>query len=89
MLQHLHEGRIDALRQLIYDCGRISLRRTGDPFIASVAQQCVRASSCRDDAARNTDGIIIKLQSLFALKATEKRLATMPFASGMESLGSL
>lgn len=22
MLQHLHEGRIDALRQLIYDCGR-------------------------------------------------------------------
>lgn len=55
MLQHLHEGRIDALRQLIYDCGREYPRaETGDPFIASVAQQSVRAPSRRDDAARNT-----------------------------------
>ncbi len=37
-LQHLHEGRIDALRQLIYDCGG-NIRAELVTFIASVAQQ--------------------------------------------------
>lgn len=78
MLQHLHEGRIDALRLLIYDCGREYPRaelvtHLLRPLRSKVSAHLPAVMTLREIL----DGIIIAYTS-FALKATEKRLATMP-----------
>jgi hypothetical protein len=53
MLQRLKEGKIESLRQLIYDPDANILARSWSPSVASVAQPNVRQYCGNHDAARN------------------------------------
>nr|VUD22547.1 MerR family transcriptional regulator [Salmonella sp. NCTC 7297] len=76
MLQHLHEGRIDALRQLIYDCGREYPRAELVTHLLRPLRSKVTAHLPAVMTLREVTGMVsLFLTPLFALKATEKRPA--------------
>ncbi|EBA8669806.1 MerR family transcriptional regulator [Salmonella enterica subsp. enterica serovar Miami] len=82
MLQHLHEGRIDALRQLIYDCGREYPRaelvtHLLRPLRSKVSAHLPAVMTLREIL----DGIIIAYTS-FCLEGDRKAPGNNAFISG-------
>lgn len=82
MLQHLHEGRIDALRQLIYDCGREYPRSELVTHLLRPLRSKVTAHLPAVMTLREVlDGIIISYTS-FCLEGDRKAPGSSVFISG-------
>lgn len=82
MLQHLHEGRIDALRQLIYDCGREYPRSELVTHLLRPLRSKVTAHLPAVMTLREVlDGIIISYTS-FCLEGDRKAPGSSAFISG-------
>lgn len=82
MLQHLHEGRIDALRQLIYDCGREYPRSELVTHLLRPLRSKVTAPLPAVMTLREVlDGIIISYTS-FCLEGDRKAPGSSVFISG-------
>lgn len=82
MLQHLHEGRIDALRQLIYDCGREYPRAELVTHLLRPLRSKVTAHLPAVMTLHEVlDGIIISYTS-FCLEGDRKAPGSSVFISG-------
>ncbi|SUG15410.1 MerR family transcriptional regulator [Salmonella enterica subsp. arizonae] len=82
MLQHLHEGRIDALRQLIYDCGREYPRAELVTHLLRPLRSKVSAHLPAVMTLREVlDGIIISYTT-FCLEGDRKAPGYSAFISG-------
>ncbi len=75
MLQRLKEGKIESLRQLIYDAGREYPRRAGNRSAASTAQPVSANVPAIMTLREILDGIIIAYTS-FCLEGDKKAPGT-------------